>query len=360
MMQNSSKDPIARSLVLLRLIPAHPRSVSTVELRDALQAEGFDINLRSLQRDLAGKLSALFQLVCSSDDADETVRRARPYRWSFAAGAKTSLPAIRPASALAMRMAEAHLRHVLPPAVLALLDPQFSEARELLHAMEHNGLSQWSRRVRVVPPSRLPVPATIVPGVWDEMAAALLTGRMLSGRYLSRAKGRTIDLVLHPAGLASRGATTYLIARVDDFDDFRHFALHRFREVKVLEARADDRDFDMPTYMESAAFSPRLGEGGLRLAAQIHPHLAWSLAENPLAPDQALVPIEGSDWMTLQVALPDDEETMTWLLGQAERIHVLAPEPLRQRVARRTLEAANCYASLSIDVHPHPAPPHPR
>lgn len=344
MTQRPIKDPLARNLVLLRLIPRFPRSISTVELRDSLSAEGFDINLRSLQRDLSGKLSTLFQLVCSSEDSDEDVRRARPYRWSFAASAQTTVPVISPAAALAMTMAEEHLRHVLPPTVLGLLDPHFNEARELLQTMEQNGLSQWSRRVRVVPPVKPLLPAVVEPKIWDDVATALLTGRLLKGRYLSRAKAQPIEMTLHPAGLAARGATTYLIARVGNFDDLRHFALHRFIDVVVTDEVADDRGFDMPAYLKSAAFSPRISDEAIVLDAEVHPQLAWALAETPLALDQTLQPIEGSEWHSLKVVVPEDQEMVTWVLSQAERIRVIAPESMRTRVANRIRDAAASYS----------------
>jgi len=345
MTQRSIKDPLARNLVLLRLIPRYPRSISTVELRDSLLAEGFDINLRSLQRDLSGKLSTLFQLVCSSEDCDEEVRRLRPYRWSFAAGVQSTVPVISPAAALAMTMAEEHLRHVLPPTVLALIDPHFCEARELLQTMDQNGLSQWSRRVRVVPPVKPLMPAVVEPQIWDDVATALLTGRVLKSLYLSRAKAQPIEMRLHPAGLAARGATTYLIARVGNFDDLRHFALHRFVEVGVTNEVADDRGFDMSSYLKSAAFSPRISEETMALNADVHPQLAWALAETPLALNQTLQPIEGSDWHRLQVEVPDDQEMVTWLLSQAERIRVLSPESMRVLVANRIREAAASYTT---------------
>lgn len=344
MTERSNKDPLARSLVLLRLIPRYPRSVSTVELRDALQTEGFQINVRSLQRDLAGKLSTLFQLVCSSEDSDPAIRRMRPYRWSFAATAQTTVPAISPAAALAMNMAEAHLRQVLPPAVMDLLDPQFTEARELLQTLEKNELSQWARRVRAVPSVKPLVPAKVEPQVWDGVSQGLLRGHVLRVRYLSRTKTVPREMDLHPAGLASRGASTYLIARVAGFADFRHFALQRLHGVTVLDEVADDHGFDMDDYLKSAAFSPRGAGGELALDAEVHPQLGWALAETPLAHGQQLLPIAGSEWLRLQVQVPDDQEMATWLLAQAERIRISAPAALREQIASRLEPAARWYA----------------
>lgn len=331
--------------MLLRLIPRYPRSVSTVELRDSLAAEGFDINVRSLQRDLAGKLSTLFQLVCSSEDDNPAIRAVRPYRWSFAANAQTTVPTISPAAALAMNMAEAHLRQVLPPAVLGLLDPQFAEARNLLQSLDRNGFAAWSRRVRAVPAMKALCPARVDPQVWERVSHGLLHGCTLRVSYQSRGKEQARELTLHPMGLAARGPTTYLIAQAEPFQDYRHFALHRIKDVEVQAAPADDRAFDMDDYLRSAAFSPRCAPGTTLLEADVHPQLAWALAETPLSDQQQLAPIPGSDWHRLEAPVTDDQEMAAWLLAQAEHIRIRAPASLKERVSASMEAAARWYAS---------------
>lgn len=73
------KDTLQRLLVTLQLIPRHPGRIATPTLQEKLAERGFEIDLRSLQRDLKEKLSVHFPLIC-----DET---ARPYRWSFSSAA---------------------------------------------------------------------------------------------------------------------------------------------------------------------------------------------------------------------------------------------------------------------------------
>lgn len=69
------KDRLFRHLALLRLIPRAPKSISTTELLQRLKAEEFDIDRRTLQWDLIGRLVLDFPLLCDESQ--------RPYHWSF-------------------------------------------------------------------------------------------------------------------------------------------------------------------------------------------------------------------------------------------------------------------------------------
>lgn len=344
MSRHEPKDPLIRNLVLLGLIPRHPRSISTVALRDALATQGFDINLRSLQRDLVDKLSGRFQLLCSVDDPDPAIARQRPYRWSFAPTAQLSLPGLTPAAALAMHLAEGHLRHLLPPGVLAQLAPQFEEARRQLQGMQHNQLSRWAQRVRALPNGKALLPASVDPQVWEQVATALLDGRQLQVDYLSRAKGEIKPMTLHPRALVSRGPVSYLIATVGDYSDVRHFALHRIQHAEVLaDTQAHDNYFDMDAYLPTAAFTPRQGIGMMELVADVHPQIAWTLRETPLSEDQSLEPLPNTDWVRLRAELPDDQENFWWLFSLGENIRVQSPYSLRTAIIERNQHVLSLY-----------------
>lgn len=343
MTRSEPKDPLIRNLVLLGLIPRHPKGISTPALQSALAKEGFHVDLRTLQRDLSQKLSSRFQLLCSADDPDDAIRKQRPYRWSFAPDAHLSLPAMSPAAALAMHLAEGHLQHLLPPGVLALLQPQFVEASSQLQGMEHNALSHWARRVRAVPNGKALLPATVDAQVWEEVATALLERRQLEVDYLSRSKGDTKTLRLHPKGLASRGAVSYLIVTVGHYTDLRHFALHRIQRANVLEDPAIDDEFDIDAYLPTAAFTPRQGTGTVELVADVHPQVAWMLRETPLSADQRLEPLAESHWLRLRASVPDDEETKWWVFGLGENIRIRAPKHLADAIRTKAVETGALY-----------------
>ena len=341
--RHEPKDPLVRSIVLLGLIPRWPRSVTVPELQAQLRARGYDVSSRTLQRDLAERLSLRFPLVCSEGP--------KPYRWSFDSAAQLSLPAIDPAAALALHLAEGHLERLLPPGVLAALAPQFAEARRQLRGGDEAlPLASWARRVRAVPVGPAVLPATVAQEVWAAIADALLEGRQLRVDYLSRSKGGLRQMQLHPQGLASRGAVTYLIGCVDGYDDLRHFALHRIQAAEPLASKARDRGFDIDAYLPTAAFAPRHAEQPVQLRARVHARLAWSLRELPLGEDQRLSPTADGEWEQLEVSVADDEESIRWIRAQGPEIRVIAPERWRERLAAEARSQLEACLADGVDV----------
>ncbi|MGV8961378.1 MAG: helix-turn-helix transcriptional regulator [Stenotrophomonas sp.] len=335
MSKNDPKDPLVRSLVLLGLIPRYPKSASVQELKAALEQRGFSVTSRTLQRDLSEKLSTRFPLICRDD--------GQAFRWSFDSQAQITLPATDTAAALAMNLAEGHLKHLLPPGVLALLEPQFATARNHLQSLQQNPLTRWAQRVRSLPNGKALLPASVDGQVWESVATALLEQSQLQVDYFSRVKGEVKTMTLHPKGLVSRGPSTYLVASVGDYTDTRHFALHRIQKSEVLNERARDDDFDMDAYLPTAAFTPRQGTGMVELVAEVHPDTAAILQETPLSEDQTLEPLPESDWLRLRASVADDQETLWWVLGLGDQIFLHKPAPMRQAIVKKLVDQQALY-----------------
>lgn len=336
MSKNDPKDPLVRSLVLLGLIPRYPKSASVQELKTALEQRGFSVTARTLQRDLGEKLSTRFPLISQND--------GQTLRWSFDSQAQITLPATDTAAALAMNLAEGQLKHLLPPGVLALLEPQFATARNHLQSLQHNPLTRWAQRVRSLPNGKTLLPASVDGQVWESVATALLEQRQLQVDYFSRVKGEVKTMTLHPKGLASRGPASYLIASVGDYTDVRHFALHRIQRAEVLNAPARDDEFDMDAYLPTAAFTPRQGTGMVELVADVHPDTAGILQETPVSEDQTLEPIPESNWLRLSASVADDQETLWWVFGLGEKILLHEPAPMRQAIVKKLFDQQALYA----------------
>lgn len=335
---SEAKDTLFRYLTVLQLIPRMPGRISTPSLQEKLKDRGFEISARSLQRDLRDKLSIPFSIICHEDE--------RPYRWSLDAKAHTKLDGLDPSSALALSLAEGHLTRLLPQSVMAQLAPQFRAATHYLMSMEKNGLAQWQRRVRTIPNGKALLPAEISHSVWESVSCALVEQRRLRIRYLSRSKGNTKTLVLHPTGLVSRHSVNYLVACVDGYEEQRHFALHRIQTAEVLDEHSLQRpDFDMDRYIESGAFSFRQSPEEVELVADIHPQIAWLLNETPLSREQEIVPLADSDWRRLRARVPLDQETLWWLFGLNDQIRVYAPAVWVAEFASKTKQLHHWYAT---------------
>lgn len=314
------KDRLFRHLALLRLIPRAPKSISTTELLQRLKAEKFDIDLRTLQRDLIGRLAIDFPLLCDESQ--------RPYHWSFPKDTpQFDFPALDTPTALAFVLAESQLSKLLPPSVLNLLESHFDLAHRQLQGLEHNNLAHWARCVRSLPNGKTLHPAEVEPTIWSQVATALLEARQLEIVYLSRSKGGCKTMCVHPAGMVSRHSISYLIGTVDGYSDIRQFALHRIQQAACLDATAREQpDFDIDHYIEGGGFNSLGPVVQIELIADVSPQIAWLLNETALSLEQSLEPLEGSDWQRLRARVPDDQETLWWVFGLGESVRLHEPK----------------------------------
>ena len=98
---------LRRQWATLNRIPRTPSKVGTRELMDELCKEGFDVSLRSIQRDL-NMLSTIFPGLQSDDNPD-----AAGWYWELNAEVM-DFPAIDPPMALTFKLAEKFLSDLIP------------------------------------------------------------------------------------------------------------------------------------------------------------------------------------------------------------------------------------------------------
>ncbi|WP_404296925.1 helix-turn-helix transcriptional regulator [Halomonas sp.] len=319
------RETLFRYLTMLQLIPRHPGRIATPVLQEKLRERGFQIDNRSLQRDLRDKIALHFPLGC--DDSQ------KPYRWYFDRDFHCNLPALDVPSALTLVLAEEYLKGLLPPVVVGQLTPQFTDARRLLDDLESNGLSQWAKRVRAIPNGKALIPAPLEESTWQAVTQALLEQKALDVQYLSRSTEQEKAFTLHPQGLVSRHSVTYLLATVNDYTDIRQFALHRIGESRISEKPwREVEDFDLDGYIRSGAFGYLQGNEDVTLVANVHPQVAWLLDETPLSAKQALSPLADSDWQQLVAEVPNDQQTLWWLMGMGANVDVMEPLAWQQEI----------------------------
>lgn len=333
---SEAKDTLLRLIALLRLIPRTPGRIATTTLLEKLKDDGFSVSLRTVQRDLE-RLSIPFAL-----QRDES---SPSFRWSLSENAPLDLSAMDTPTALALYLAESHLQTLLPQSVLDQLGPQFRMARNYLDNLENNGLAHWAHKVRAIPNGKSLQPAQIAPRVWDQTSTALLERKQLQISYLSRSKSELKRLLVHPTGLISRHAISYLIGSVDGYDDLRQFALHRIHQAECLEtlARARD-DFEIERYIRQDLNTNKSIEQ-VELVADVSPQIAWLLGETPLSIEQNLEPLEDSDWHRLRARVPDDQETLWWVFGLGENVRVLEPTRWIDTIRGRAAKLERLYMS---------------
>lgn len=332
---SEAKDTLLRLIALLRLIPRTPGRIATTTLLEKLKDDGFSVSLRTVQRDLE-RLSIPFAL-----QRDES---SSSFRWSLSENAPIDLSAMDTPTALALYLAESHLQTLLPQSVLDQLGPQFRMARDYLDNLENNGLAHWARKVRAIPNGKSLQPAQVVLKVWEQTSTALLEHKQLQISYLSRSKTELKQLQIHPAGLVSRHAISYLIGSVDGYDDLRQFALHRIHQAECLRASARVcEDFEIERYIRQDLNTDAPIQQ-VELVADVSPQIAWLLGETPLSSQQSLEQLPDSDWKRLRAIVPDDQETLWWVFGLGENMRVLEPRAWAQTIRQRATKVEELYA----------------
>ena len=331
---SEAKDTLLRLIALLRLIPRAPGRIATTTLLEKLKDDGFSVSLRTVQRDL-DRLSSPFAL-----QRDES---APSFRWSLSENAPIDLSAMDTPTALALYLAESHLKTLLPQSVLDQLGPQFRMARDYLDNLENNGLAHWARRVRAHPTGKSLQPAQIASQVWEQTSTALLEHKQLQISYLSRSKTEIKQLLIHPAGLVSRHAISYLIGSVGDYDDLRQFALHRIHQAECLDAEAHTHnDFEIDSYIHQD-FNTTAPIEQVELVADVSPQIAWLLGETPLSNEQNLEQLPDGDWKRLRAIVPDNQETLWWVFGLGENVRVHEPLAWVQTIRNRATKVVALY-----------------
>ncbi|MEN5301772.1 WYL domain-containing protein [Pseudomonas sp. TWI628] len=336
---SQAKDTLLRLFALLRLIPTEPQRIATPTLLEKLRDRGFSVTLRSIQRDL-NRLSIPFSLQCNDSEI--------PFRWSFTREAPLKLEDMDAPTALALFLSESHLNPILPQSVLDQLGPQFRRARNFLNGLGGNGLADWAKRVRSLPNGKTLLPAQVSAHTWARVSAGLLERKQLEVAYRSRSKGELKRFRLHPAGLVSRHAVSYLLASVDGYSDLRQFALHRITEVVLLEEAGQEHEsFDVDAYIASGVFSYREAEAQVELIADVRPQIAALLNETPLSQQQTLSNVCEQGWHRLHATVPLDRETLWWIFALNENIRLHAPQVWVDEVRERL----NSMLSLYQNTH---------
>lgn len=329
-------DTVLRLMTMLRHVPRQPSKVSAAWLEAQLLEAGYQVSRRSLERDLL-KLSKVFPL---------TMDAHKPRGWSFTErSAVVDLPSMDVHTALAFRMAEAHLQQVLPAATRASLEPHFARARLVLQAASGNALQAWPDKVRVLPTGLALLPPVLDRAVLEKVQVALLTDKRLKLHYRRRGESETKHYVAHPQGLVWRGAVGYLLCTLFDYSDVVQLAVHRIEAAEVEKAaRKPAADFSLDRQIASAELDFLLSDDILALELRMPEFAAVKLRETPLCADQVLRELP-DDRVAISARVPDTVQLRTWLLGFGANVEVVGPPALRLEVAEHARRMARVYQS---------------
>lgn len=329
-------DTTLRNLAILQAIPAHPRTKNTREIMDELRRMDpeFAVDIRTVQRSLE-RLSAKFPITC------DTHGRANHWYW-IDHHALTQIPAMSQPTAFVLRLAREYLQAVMPPTVLRQLDAYFQHANDVL---SDSTLGRWANKVAIIrqgPPLERP---TIRDDVQEVVYAGLLENRRIEVAYGARSSGGQDGIVLSPLGLVVRAGVVYLVATSWNYQDVRHYVLHRMSRPRLLdEPVTAPPDFRLTDHVrEDRRFSYPLSTRKLELKVLFDADVAFHLTESRLAPDHRTTP-QGDGRTLIEATVADTADLRWWLLGFGAAVEVVGPGSLRAEFAEQAEKLRRIYA----------------
>jgi predicted DNA-binding transcriptional regulator YafY len=330
-------ETLIRQWEMLRLIPRAPRKIATAEIEQKLRDDGFDVNRRTIQRDLQ-YLSGPFPLVV--DD------RHKPFGWSWMREAEPiDLPGMDLHVALAFRLASEHLERLLPAPSRGELAPYFKVARGRLDALQDNALRAWQEKTRVVHTGPARTPPNVAPEVLEDVQTALFEERRLMVSYQARDADAPTRYEVNPLGLVCRDEVTYLVATIGSYEDVRQLCLHRMSDPELTDRAASAPvGFELDAYVRSGAFGFLVSDEVVRLEARFDPQAAATLLESPVGERQA-VEVEPDGRVRVEADVRDTTALRTWLLGYGALVEVLGPERLREELTAQARAMVAAYGA---------------
>lgn len=315
-------DTTLRHLATLIAIPVGNQGRSTREIYNKIcqQNPEFAVDYRSLQRSLQD-LSRQFPITADRRGTRDYWYWINPNEW-------LQVPGMSESAAFMLRLAEEHLGPVLPPESLRVLKPYFQKAEGILRGTD---LGLWSERVALIGRGPVLEPPPVLDDVREAACGALIQRKRLNVVYRSRRENSSREMELHPLGMVVRGGLTYIVATAWDYEDVRHYALHRMEKAELSLKRAREKGgFQLAEYLAGEAFSYPSGAGKIRLRVLFNAETGIHLAESRLSEDHRSV-VWGDGRVLVEATVEDTEELRWWLQGFGSRVEVLEPKGLRQK-----------------------------
>ncbi len=249
------------------------------------------------------------------------------------------------AEAIAYHLIEQVAQPLLPPEIMEALDRQFTVARESIRQQRKvSAEGQWTEQVAVIREEFARTPKHVDPAVLRNIQTALMRKKQVrclyqsSTRKLKQEKPR--EHLLEIRGLVQKGPTLYAVVTVATHQRPKTvaFALDRFLSAEILKDPVRHWDTTLKDFIDGGGLE--FGHSGekIQFKARIDEDLGIALTESPLSDDQVITRDGYGIYVT--ATLWQSWPFESWILSRASKICVLAPPPLRDKIAE-ILEAAN-------------------
>jgi predicted DNA-binding transcriptional regulator YafY len=315
---------------ILQLLPEYPNKLSTSAIKERLG------NNAPHDKALSRYLASLAEDPLSGVVCD---KRERPYQWGYKKGNHTGIHNPTQAQAITLQLAKQTLWDLFPKPMQKELEPLFDASEKVIR----NSNAKLMKKICVISPSQPLISPSFKHNIREAIGDAIYEDIAFEGQYRN-----TEDIIksytFHPLAILQRGFITYLIARVNGYEDPRFYAVHRFESIKLRrEIKPNTKNFNLQDYLNSGAGGFIDKPQQIKLVINAGRELLFHLKETPLSTDQ-IIKKETATGTTIEATVMLTEQLIWWLLSWTYNAEVLSPKTLRNEMINRLSKAVQQYS----------------
>jgi len=329
-----------RKMQTLKSIGFNTNKKGVKQIHSELVGEGFNIDIRTLQRDI-NSLSKSF-------DIDNDGNKDQP-GWFWKKNADTlSFPGMQPSVAVTFKLVEAYLKQTFPPETLKNLKRYFVEADSYLQNNPSNKLANWENKVSIVSRSQPFINPVVNEDILITVYESLLEEKQIIAHYNSKDGGPS-NYDINPLGIVIVDGVIYLLCTLWNYTDIRQLALHRF--VTADKSKVDaipSQHFNLKEYSNKGGFLFPLEEEEelIKLVLLVPDWVADHLEERALSEDQIITEHENNTNRKFKVTATvlNTAQLRWWISHYHALVEVLEPQSLREQFKKQAKALHNLYS----------------
>lgn len=329
MPKEESKSPISRGLLLLNLLDSIQRTRK--QIHEMVLERGYKISAKGVERDL-NRLVDLFPRHVSY------IKKFPPYGYRLKQASKMSL--MTPEEAISIMTAFEYLDPLLPK-LAESLSLYIKEAEQVLSHNYASNYDNWKNKISIKNEGFQLQHKEINKSVLNNLHKALLTGMTISSTYCPRKTGKNTKYQkLYPIGLVHSGRLLYLIGSHDEKATKRfYWPLNRFKKIETLDETNPLSNEKVRDHEELLGFS--FSDQDIRVILKFEKNAGYVFKETPTSKKMRLD--EHDDSIVIEDVLADSLELENWIIGFGEKVEVLEPKELRNKIKTRLKAATKKY-----------------
>ena len=331
MAKQDSINAIDRGLLLLNLLDQTQRTRKQVH--EMLIERGYSISEKSVERDL-NRLVDLFPRHVSY------IKKFPPYGYRLRQATKMSL--MTPEEATSVLTAFEYLNPLIPK-LAESLGLYINEAKSVLEKNYSSNYKNWKNKISVKNEGFQLEHKDIGEGILSNIHEALLKGMCINAQYQSRATKETkLYENIYPIGLVHCGRLIYLVGAHDKIGSKRFgWPLNRFKKIELTDNINPQHEEKIEDHINDGRLGFLLSSEDLRVVLKFEKNAGFIFEETPTSKKMKMY-VE-DDAVIIEDVLPYNFELENWILGFAERVEVMEPLELKEKIVSRLKMAVKKY-----------------